>query len=80
MVLHVAKLRLHQLARREHGPHLLRRDRLAMHRPEPAEPHQLRDPARVVAVALHRPRLKCIMNVPGLQKLNRQARFPQRRV
>ena len=39
--LHIVKLRLHQLARRQERPHLLRRHRLAMHRTEPAKPHQL---------------------------------------
>jgi len=41
--------------------------------PEPAEPHQLRDLARVVAVRLHRHRLEGITHVPRLQKLDRKA-------
>src|SRR6202049_5352034 len=49
-VLAVPELALHQLARRQHRADLLCRDRLAVYRPEPAEPHQLRDLARVVAV------------------------------
>ena len=58
----------------------LRLDRLAMHRPEPAQPHQLRDPARVVAVPLHRHRLERLTHVPRLQQLDRQTRFPHRRI
>src|SRR5437867_10327599 len=36
-VLDIAQLRLQQLARRQHRPRLLRFDRLAVHRPEPAK-------------------------------------------
>ena len=49
--LDIVQLGLQQLARRQQGAHLLRRQRLAVHRPEPAEPHQLRDAARILAVA-----------------------------
>src|SRR5262245_38873309 len=45
-VLHVQKLRLHQLARREHRAYFLRPHRLAMHRTKPAQPHQLRNATR----------------------------------
>src|SRR5467141_1809346 len=55
-VLEVQQLALHQLARRQHRADLLGRGRLAVYRPEPAEPHQLRDLAGVVAVRLHRHR------------------------
>ena len=79
-VLDVAQLRLQQLARRQNRTRLLRLDRLAVHRTEPAEPHQLGDPTGVVAVRLHRHRLEGIADVPRLQKLNRKARLPQRRV
>jgi len=51
-----------------------------MDRPKPAEPHQLRDASRVVAVGLDRHRLKGDAHIPGLQQLNRQARLHQRRV
>jgi hypothetical protein len=66
-VLDVVQLRLNELARRKHGPQLLRSNRLAMHRPEPAQPHQLRNPPRIVAVALDQHRLERVMHVPGLQ-------------
>ena len=56
--LDIVQLRLHQLARGQDGTHLLRGERLAMHRAEPAEPHQLGNPACVVAVRLHRHRLE----------------------
>ena len=79
-VLDVAQLRLQQLARRQNRTRLLRFDRLAVHRAEPAEPHQLRDPAGIVAVRLHRHRFEGIADVSRLQKLNRKARLPQRRV
>src|SRR5450755_4104525 len=72
-VLEVQQLALHQLARRQHRADLLGRDRLAVDRPEPAEPHQLRDLARVVAVRLRRHRLEGITHVPRLQKLDRKA-------
>src|SRR5450631_3390355 len=72
-VLEVQQLALHQLARRQHRADLLGRDRLAVDRPEPAEPHQLRDLARVVAVRLHRHRLEGITHVLRLQKLDRKA-------
>src|ERR1700722_8513976 len=41
-VLEVLELALHQLACRQHRADLLCRDRLAVYRSEPAEPHQLR--------------------------------------
>jgi hypothetical protein len=43
----IMKLCLQQFARGEQRARLLRGHGLAMHRAEPAEPHQLRDPARV---------------------------------
>jgi hypothetical protein len=70
-VLHVAKLRLHQLAGCQLRSRLLRTHRLAMHRPEPAKPHQLRNPARIVAVRLHRHRLERLAHVPCLQQFDR---------
>jgi hypothetical protein len=42
---------LHQLARRQLGAHFLGGHRLAVHRAEPAQPHQRRYAARVVALA-----------------------------
>src|SRR6202042_3308729 len=53
-VLDLQKLARHQLASRQDGAYFLRIHRLAVPRPEPAKAHQLRDPARVVAVRLHR--------------------------
>jgi len=46
---------------------------------EPAKPHQLRNSARVVAVALDRHRLEGVAHVPSLQQFHRQAFFLQRR-
>ena len=64
----------------ENRTRLLRFDRLAVHRAEPTEPHQLRDPAGIVAVRLHQHRFEGIADVSRLQKLNRKARLPQSRV
>src|SRR6266446_4087454 len=50
-----------------------RRHQLSAIAPEPAEPHQLRDLAGVVAVRLHRHRLEGIAHVACLQKLDRKA-------
>ena len=77
--LDVLKLRLKQLARRQQRSRLLRRKRLAMHRPEPAKPHQLGNAARIVAVRLHRHRLEGITHVPRLQQLDRKTALSQRR-
>ena len=77
--LHVKPLALQQLARRQQRPRLLRRNRLAVHRPEPAQPHQLRDPARVLAVRLHRHRLERRPHMPRLQQHGRQPGRVQRR-
>ena len=71
----VKQLRLNQFARRQQRAHFLRRHRLAVNRAEPAQPHQLRNPARVVAVALDRHRLEGVMHVPRLQQFHRQAFF-----
>ncbi|MGY3540476.1 hypothetical protein ACVIIY_004696 [Bradyrhizobium sp. USDA 4515] len=71
---------MQQLARRQDGAGLLRRDRLAVHRPEPAEPHQLRDPAGIVAVRLHRHRLEGFANVPRFQQLDRKPCVSQTRI
>src|ERR1700688_5236967 len=79
-VLDVVQLRLNELARREHRPQLLRTERLAMHRPEPAQPHQLRNPPRIVAVALDRHGLERIAHVSRLQQLNRKTYLLHRRV
>jgi hypothetical protein len=77
-VLDVAKLRLHQLACRQYRPRLLGVHRLAMYRPEPTQPHQLRNPASIVAVRLHWHRLERLAHVPRLQQFDRQPRFPHR--
>src|SRR5215475_3288093 len=65
--LNIVKFYLHQLARCEQRPRLLRCERLAMHRAEPAQPHQLRDSARVITVGLHRHRLERVAHVACLQ-------------
>ena len=78
--LDVVELRLHQLARGEQCAHLLGSHRLTVHRPEPAQPHQLRQPARVIAVRFHRHRRQRCLHVPRLQKLHRQPALPQRPV
>src|ERR1019366_6871468 len=59
--LDIAKLLLQQLARGEHRSRLLRPHRLAMPRSEPPKPHQLRDPARIFAVRLHRHHLEGVV-------------------
>src|SRR5436190_1737787 len=70
--LDIAKLRLHQLARGEHRSHLLCRYRLAMHRPEPAKPHQLGNAAAIIAIGLHRHGLEGIAHMARLQQLDRK--------
>src|SRR3981081_4000541 len=77
-VLHVAKLRLHKLARRQQRSGLLRAHRFAVHRTKPAQPHQLRNPARIVAIRLHWHRLQRLAHVPRLQQFDRPPRFSQR--
>jgi hypothetical protein len=67
--LDIMKFYLHQLTRGEQRARFLHWDRLAMHRAEGAQPHQLRDCARVVAIGLHRHRLECVAHVPCLQQL-----------
>src|SRR5437588_8690821 len=52
---------------------------MAMYRPKPAEPHQLRDAAGIIAVRLHRHRLERIAHMPRLKQLNRKTRLLQRR-
>ena len=79
-VLDVQELALDQLARGQDRSCFLRTQRLAVHRPEPAEPHQLRDAARVIAVRLHRHRLERLPHVPCLQQFDRQPRFPRCRI
>ena len=78
--LHVEALRLQQLARGQQRARLLRRQRLAVHRAEPPQPHQLRDAARVLAVGLHRHRLERVPHVPGLKQLHREPGLAHRRV
>jgi len=75
--LDVVALGLQQLARRQQRAGLLRRQRLAVHRLEPAEAHQLRDPARVLLVGLHRHRLERRTHVPGLQEFGGEAGVTQ---
>src|SRR5215471_5704429 len=71
----VSKLRFNQLACGQLGANLLDPNRLAVHRPKPAKPDQLRNPARVVAIGLDRHRLEGIAHVPRSLK----ARPPARR-
>ena len=78
--LDVMVLGLQQLARRQQRSHFLRRQRLAVHRAEPAEPHQLGNAARVLAVGLDRHRLVGVPHVPGPEQFDRQSRFPHARI
>jgi hypothetical protein len=73
-------LALQQLARRQKRSHFLRRQRLAMHRAEPAEPHQLSDTARVLAVGFDRHRLEGSPHVPGLEQFNWQPGIAHARI
>jgi hypothetical protein len=50
-----------------------------MYRPEPAQPHQLRDAAGIVAIRLDRHCLERLPHVPRLQQFHGKARFPHRR-
>jgi hypothetical protein len=79
-VLDIAKLALDKLARAEHCPRLLRAHRFAMHRTEPAKPHQFRNTPRVVAVGLHRHRLERVMRVARFEQFDRKTRFLHGRV
>ena len=74
--LDVMVLTLQQLARRQQRPYLLRRQGFAVHRAEPAEPHQLSDAACILAVGLDRHCLERVPDVPGLEQFDRQPRFP----
>jgi len=47
---------------------------------KPAKPHQLRDAARIVAVALDRHRLKRVPHMAGFQKLDYKPGLPHRRI
>jgi hypothetical protein len=78
--LDVMVLGLQQLTRRQQRSHFLRRQRLAVHRTEPAEPHQLGDAARVLPIGLDRHRLECVSHVPGLEQFDRQSRIPHARI
>src|SRR5882762_3872336 len=79
-VLDIALLGLHKLAGGQYGANFLGYDRLAMDRAEPAQPHQLGDAARIVAIRLNRIRLEGGMDVPCLQKFDCKARFLHRSV
>jgi hypothetical protein len=70
--LDVMPLGLQELARGQQRAHLLRRGRLAVHRPEPPHPHQMRDAAGILAVGLDRHRLQRGPHMPRLQQLDRQ--------
>ena len=69
-LLQIHGLDLHLLACGEKRPNLLRRDRLAVHRPISTHAQQLRDPACVTAVGLDR---------HGRQRRLNMARFKQYR-
>ena len=68
------ELGLHKLAGRQKRARLLRRHRLAMHRPEPAEPHRLSDTACIVPVRLHWHCLEGGVHMPRLQQLHGKPR------
>jgi hypothetical protein len=74
--LDVMVLALQKFACRQQGPHLLRRQRLAVNRAEPAEPHELSDAARILAIRLDRHRLERVPDVPSFEQLDRQACVP----
>ena len=74
-VLDVEQLRLQQFAAAQDRARFLCLDRLAVHRSEPAEPHQLGDCASVVAIRLHRHRLESVPHVPCLQQFDRKSRL-----
>ena len=72
--LDVQQLALQELAPDQQRPDLLRRRRLAVHRPEPAHPQQLGDAARVLAVGLDHHRRERRLHVPGLEQHRLEAR------
>ena len=65
---HVDERVLNGLARAQQRPLLLRRHRLAVHRPEPAHPQQSRDAFGIPAVRLDRHRLQRRLHLPRLHQ------------
>ena len=77
VALRVAQLLQHELAVGEQHPPVLARHRLHMHRPDHVHPNHLRDPARVVAVALVHRRRQHRLQLPRLGADHRQAGLGQ---
>jgi hypothetical protein len=75
--LDVRQLALQQLAPDQQRPDLLRRRRLAVHRPVPAHAQELGDAAGVLAVGLDDHRRERRLDVPRLQQHGLEARFGQ---
>ncbi len=73
----IKKLGLHQLARREHGAHFPRRQRFAMHRPKPTEPHQLGDALGILAAGLNRHGVEGAAPMTCLKRLDGKTSFRQ---
>lgn len=66
---HLTRSSLHccLLARHQHRTGLLRRDRVAVHRAEPTQPHQLSNAASVLLFGFHRHGLEGCAHVAGLR-------------
>src|SRR5262249_6079871 len=74
--LDIMVLGLQQLAGCQQRSDFLRWERFAVHRTEPAEPHQLGDATRILSIGLDRHCLECVPDVPGLEQLDGQSRMP----
>ena len=68
--LHIMELGLHQFPRCQHRPNLLRRQRFAMNRPKPAQPHQLCDASGILLVGLDRHGLEGVTHGACLKQFN----------
>ena len=71
--LDIMALGLQELAGGQKRPHLLGRQRLAVHRPEPAQAHQLGDAAGILTISLHRHGLEGGAHMARLEQFHRQA-------
>jgi len=78
--LYIVELGLYELAGGQKRPRLLRGRRFAMNWPEPAEPHELGDAARIVPVRLYRHRFEGVADMPRLEQLRCEPRVLQARV
>ena len=77
-----SKLFLRQLTCIQNARVCLRGHRFAVHSPEPAEPHQLRDAAGIVPICLHRHRLEGVAHSAASPTIPRRAnpRFLEPRI